>query len=454
MPTRILFADDDAVLRKVIEFKLRQRGYEVTVAANGETALRKLNEEKFDLLLSDMKMPGLNGIELLERGRLVQPDLKVILITAFAAVSQAVEAVKKGAFDYLTKPFEDEQLFVAIEKALKFRQLEDENRALKKQLKTRVADRIVGVSQSFRKTLAIVEKIAPTDATVLLTGESGSGKEVFARLIHQQSPRGDKEFVAVNCAAIPRELIESELFGHVRGAFTGAIKDKKGKFELAAGGTLFLDEISELAVELQAKLLRVIQERMVEPVGSEKKTEIDIRLLAATNVNLKQRVNEGSFREDLFYRLNVIPLEIPSLRERQDDIPILIKVFVNRFSPDNQIEVDSELLGTLRSYAWPGNIRELENLVERMVILRASDTLTTSDLPSDFATSDNRLLSSVANAQPVTFHEAEKRLIVNALNRCGWNKTRAAEYLKVARHVLIYRMKKYDIFNTTPDSIK
>lgn len=453
MAIKILLADDDAGLRKVISFKLKRRGYDVTAVVDGTRALEALKLNQYDLLLSDMKMPGLTGIELLEQARQVQPRIEVILITAYAAVSQAVEAVKMGASDYLTKPFEDEQLFMAIEKALKFRRLEDENRALKTRLSRDISERLVGTSAPFRRTIEVVEKIAPTDATVLITGESGSGKEVFARLIHQKSNRAENEFVAVNCAAIPRELIESELFGHVRGAFTGAIKDKKGKFELANGGTLFLDEISELPIELQAKLLRVIQERVVEPVGSEKKIEIDIRLLAATNVNLRDRVTESLFREDLFYRLNVIPLEIPGLRERRNDIPILVRSFLDRFSPNQRIEVSTELLDLMSRHHWPGNIRELENLVERMVILRSSDKLTVSDLPQEFTAPPIELQGAPVEESRLGFHDAEKKLILDALNRCDWNKSKTAQSLKIARHVLIYRMKKYDLFHGTHGSI-
>ncbi|NOY89366.1 MAG: sigma-54-dependent Fis family transcriptional regulator, partial [FCB group bacterium] len=299
MKTKILLADDDQGLRKVISFKLNQQGYEVTSVEDGEQALKEIRINKYDLLLSDMRMPGMDGITLLEKAKEIYPQLEVILITAFADISQAVRAIKLGAFDYLTKPFDDEQLFVTIEKVLKFKKLEVENLYLKEQLKNRTElNHITGVSRPYKEMMGLIEKIAPTDANVLLTGESGVGKEVVARIIHNQSSRRDNDLIAVNCAAIPKELIESELFGHVKGAFTGAIKNKKGKFELADGGSLLLDEISELSVELQAKLLRVIQERTIEPVGSESKIEIDIRLMAATNKNLKERVASGDFRED------------------------------------------------------------------------------------------------------------------------------------------------------------
>jgi two-component system NtrC family response regulator len=450
MNRKILLADDDAALRRVIQFKLKQKGYDVTAVEDGRAALASLKASRYDLLLSDMKMPGMNGIELLEKARGVQPDLEVILITAFAEISQAVQAVKLGAFDYLTKPFEDDQLFVTIEKALRFRKLEDENKLLRQQLQDKdFLGRIVGISTPFKAMMAVVEKIAPSDATVLISGESGTGKELVARAIHLKSPRVENDFVAVNCAAIPRELIQSELFGHVKGAFTGAVRDKKGKFELASGGTILLDEISELNIELQAKLLRVIQERVIEPVGSEKKTEIDVRIIAATNLDLRERINEGKFREDLFYRLNVIPILVPSLRERSDDIPILVKEFLARFGRGQNIEMTGELIDALVSYAWPGNIRELENLIERMVILRKSDTLSLDDLPGDFTAQlqSRDAVPGPTSSGRVTFHEAEQKLIIDALNRSSWNKSKAAKYLNIPRHVLIYRMKKYGITN-------
>jgi two-component system NtrC family response regulator len=443
VPLRILLADDDDALRKVIAYKLKRKGFDVTSVENGLEALALIDTRPFDLLLSDMKMPKMGGLELLEAAKRKRPGLEVILMTAYADVSHAVKAVKLGAFDYLTKPFDDDQLFMSIERALKFRNLEEENKKLREQLDGKPAGpKVIGVSKPIRDLQALVEKIAPTEATVLITGESGSGKEVFARLIHSQSQRSQGPFVAINCAAIPRDLLESELFGHVKGAFTGAVRDKKGKFELGAGGTLFMDEIGALSFELQAKLLRVIQERIVEPVGGEKSVEIDVRLLAATNDNLQERVKQGNFREDLFYRLNVIPLKIPSLRERREDIPLLVQEFLNRFSPTVSIQADNSLIEKLKSHYWPGNIRELENLVERMVVLRKSDKLTPSDLPPEYLSPQS---FAVATDEGLGFHEAEKQLVLSALERNGWNKSKAAAQLKIPRHILLYRMKKYDI---------
>lgn len=453
---KILLADDDMSLRRVLQFKLRKNGHEVTVVEDGNAALEQLRRDRWDLLLSDIKMPKVDGIELLEHAKQLQPDLKVILITAYATVSQAVQAVKLGAFDYITKPFEDDELFAALDKAAAFRRLETENRVLKGRLeqseKTR---RLIGVSKPFKEMMATVDKIAATDASVLLTGPSGTGKELVARVIHNQSGRAGRDFVAVNCGAIPADLMESELFGHVKGAFTGAIKDKKGKFELADGGTILLDEINALALDLQVKLLRVLQERVVEPVGAESIRHIDARVIGATNVDLRKSVAAGTFRDDLFYRLNVIPITVPTLAERRDDIPALVDEFVRRYAPGERVTVSGELMARLEEHPWPGNIRELENLIERMVLLRKTDALTTRDLPDDFGSDD--LVTADPAGGAVTRHEtlrqAEERLVRDALEKNGWNRARAARYLNVPRHVLIYRMKKYGIEEPDPGSV-
>ena len=444
---KILLVDDDSSVRRVLQFKLQKRGFVVETASNGLEALEVLRSVTIDLLLSDIRMPKMDGIELLNEAKSIQPDVKVILITAHATVNQAVQAVKLGAFDYITKPFEDEELFVAIEKALQFERLESENRKLRGRLKKVESDKqLIGASRPFRQLKSMIHKVADTDATILITGESGTGKELVARSIHNESSRAEQEFIAINCAAIPRELIESELFGHVKGAFTGAIKDKKGKFELADQGTLLLDEVSELAVDLQAKLLRVLQENVIEPVGGEACRPIDVRLIAASNLDLRDRVRSGKFREDLYYRLNVVPLHVPSLQERKEDIPLLVREFVRKCSDKSEVTLDAKLMDTLMAHTWPGNVRELENLIARMVILRRGEKLTVKDLPKDFGTFDPRNdTDSQPKTKQVTLEEAEKHVILEALEKTGWNKSKAAKRLDIPRHVLIYRLKKFGI---------
>jgi len=442
---RILLADDDKSLRRVLQFKLEKKGHVITAVDDGRSALDKLERDHWDIVVSDIRMPNIDGIELLERARKLHPNLKVILITAHATVTQAVQAVKLGAFDYVTKPFEDDELFTAIDKAAAFQSLENENRVLRGRLRqSERTGRLIGVSRPFKDLTRMIDRIAATDATVLLTGPSGTGKELVARSIHTKSNRADREFIAVNCGAIPRELVESELFGHMKGAFTGAIRDKKGKFHLAHGGTILLDEVGELPIDVQVKLLRVLQERVIEPVGSEAVIEIDVRVIAATNVDLQARVAEGNFRDDLFYRLNVIPIAVPSLAERKEDIPLLVREFVQRAAGGEGVSVSSELMARLRGFSWPGNIRELENVIERMVILRTKDELTPADLPADFEATAG-VPAGRGRGEHLTFHEAEERLVRDALERCAWNKSKAARYLKVPRHVLLYRMKKYQI---------
>ncbi len=444
---KILLVDDDSSVRRVLQFKLQKKGYDVETAVDGLNALQTLKKKSFDLLLSDIRMPKIDGIELLRKAKSIQKNIKVILITAHATVTQAVEAVKLGAFDYITKPFEDEELFKAIEKALEFERLESENKKLRGKLKRAESHKqLLGASRPFQQLKSMIHKIADTDASILITGESGTGKELVARTIHNESSRSGENFIAVNCAAIPKDLIESELFGHVKGAFTGAVKDKKGKFELADKGTLLLDEISELATDLQAKLLRVIQENVVEPVGGESLQEIDVRLIAASNVDLQDRIHLRQFREDLYYRLNVVPLHVPNLQERKDDVPLLARVFIQKHADKNEITLDPKLLEVLMEHTWPGNVRELENLMFRMVILRKKDKLTVKDLPEDFGKFDPReKLNGVSIKSSITFEEAEKKLICEALEKTGWNKSKAAKRLDIPRHVLIYRLKKYGI---------
>lgn len=447
---KILLVDDDPSLREVLAFALREQGHEIVSASNGEAALVSMESFQPEVVITDLKMPGIDGIQLLERVRSLDSAIPVILLTAFGSIEDAVEAMKRGAHDYLTKPYSREELKVTLDQALERRRLLIENRELRHRLReqTRRID-IVHASDAMARILEMIRRIAPTDATVLLTGESGTGKEVIAHAIHSESERWEKPFVAVNCAAIPRDLMESELFGYVRGAFTGAVKDKPGKFQRADGGTLFLDEIADLPPELQTKLLRALETRQVDPLGASSPVQVDVRLIAATNADLDLRVREGTFRNDLYYRLNVIPIRIPPLRDRPDDIPALWSHFVRRFAAETAVRTDPELLQTLMSRPWPGNVRELANLAQRMVLLRRSDILERGDLPPEAdASSPSPHREGIIGPLPedrLPLFELEREVIVRALAKHGGNRSRTAEYLGIPRHVLIYRLEKFDI---------
>jgi len=355
--------------------------------------------------------------------------------------------MKAGAYDYITKPFNRDALRLTVDKALQFTRMSAENKRLKSELVDRADFRtIVGSSPKMEKVFATVRKVADSEASVLITGESGTGKELVARSIHSQSGRRNGPFVAINCAAIPRDLLESELFGHIKGAFTGAIRDKKGRFQLAEGGTLFLDEIGDLPPELQPKLLRALQERVVEPLGGTRPQKLDVRVVTATNLDMDKALIEGSFREDLYYRLSVIPIHLPPLRERRNDIPLLLRYFCNKHGCE-QVVFDAPALATLTAYPWPGNVRELENMVERLLIMRNGDTITLEDLPEKIGT--HRLPSgrSVINLpdEGYSLEQLEREVVLEALERNGWNQTAAARFLRIPRHTLIYRMEKYGI---------
>lgn len=449
IPHTILIADDDDSLRRVVEFNLKKKGYRTTAVDTAEKALAALQKSDFDLLISDMKMPGIDGIELLQKSKEFKPELPIIFITAFGTIEKAVEAIKLGAYDYITKPFDTDDFLHTVNKALEHHQLQDENIRLRSELESRYSfSSIIGTSRVMQEVFATVQKVADSDATILITGDSGTGKELIARAIHQHSERSKHPMVTVNCAAIPKELLESELFGHVEGAFTGAIKDKTGKFVLANRGTIFLDEIGDMNLELQAKLLRVLEDKSVEPVGSENSIVVDIRVLAATNQDLLMLVKNNKFREDLFYRLNVIPMTIPPLRERVEDIPLLVHHFLEKFSAKSSPSVDKKTLDILVEYEWPGNVRELENVMKRIVILTKDKRIKVSDLPDEIAGRGKQRSEQNKQSSPegeATLMESEKKMIIDALDRSGWNQTKAAKRLGIARHVLIYRIKKYDI---------
>ncbi len=443
---KVLLIDDDISLSKVLAYQLEKNAYRVSTANDGKSGLQLFADQRFDIVISDIRMPDISGIEVLQQVRRQDKQVVVIMITAHGSVENAIEACRIGADDYITKPFGQEQLLFVIEKALRLRKLQSENLNLREQLVDRYQfENMISTSSVMQEILRNSTRVAQSDATVLILGESGTGKELIARGIHFSSPRKEKPFITVNCPSIPGNLLESELFGHVKGAFTGAIKDRKGKFELADGGTIFLDEIGDLPGELQAKLLRVLQELTFEPVGSDKTIKVDVRILAATNRNLEQKVKEGSFREDLYYRLSVVPIELPPLRKRRDEIPYLVDHFLMRHGKGRKWNIAPEVMTALQEYDWPGNVRELENVVERMLALAADEKIGMEDLPSYLLLKKEGSKSDSLFNLPeegLALEDMERQLIEATLEKCDGNQSKAAKMLKIPRHVLLYRMKK------------
>lgn len=441
----VLLIDDDVSLRRVIEYTLAEAGYRVLTAATGEEGMRLFALESPTVVVTDIQMPEISGYDILKRIKAEHPETLVIVITAFGTVDKAVEAMKLGAYDYLTKPFGRDELRLVVSRAFSLRTLQEENVRLREELADRTDfSRLVGTSDEMKQVFDIVRRVAASEATILIGGESGTGKELVSRAIHHASERGQGPFVPVNCAAIPGELLESELFGHTRGSFTGAVKDRKGKFEIADGGTIFLDEVGELPLELQPKLLRVLQEREIEPVGGSTR-RVDVRVLAATNRDLEAAVSEGTFREDLYYRLAVIPLNLPPLRARRGDMPVLVRHFLKKHGGE-ELKVSEEAMRRLCAWDWPGNVRELENAIERMVILRRGETLEERDLPPKMMSKGSRS-TSVLNLpdEGYPLEDLEREAVVEALRRNNWNQTQAAAFLRIPRHILVYRMEKYGI---------
>jgi len=448
---RILVTDDDASLRRVLQVQLEQEGYEVAVAASGQQTLSILQLQPFDLLITDLKMPGMSGLELLRHARLQYPQTIIILLTAFGTVETAVEAMKAGAYDYLTKPVHPDEMSVVVRRALEHVRLVEQVCTLRISLNQKYGfENILGRSDVLLEVLDMAARAASSNATVLIRGETGTGKELLARAIHFNSSRSNNPLVTINCGAIPKDLLESELFGHRRGAFTGAIADKKGRIELADGGTLFLDEIAELSPDLQVKLLRLIQEGEIEKIGSEVKAKVDVRIIAASHRDLQAMIEDGTFREDLYYRLAVIPLVMPPLRERADDIPELVQHFFRRSQERNkrpELAMPPALLPYFVRYRWPGNVRELENIVERIVVLGRGSHVTIEDLPQ-FLTQERAGIDALEidlPSQGISLEAIEKELILRALHTCDWNQTRAARYLDLSRKTLLYRIEKHGI---------
>lgn len=452
METRILVVDDETSMREFLGILLEREGYLVDLAESGDSALSRLESSVYDLVISDVKMPGLDGIGLLARIKELAPDTAVLMVTAFCAAEQAVEAMKLGAYDYIAKPFNVEEIKIIVRNALDRRNLARENLRLREEVQGRYSfSGLIGKSKKMRDVYTLIEKVAGSTANVLIFGESGTGKELAAKAIHYNSPRKDRPFVAVNCGAIPENLMESELFGHKKGSFTGAVSDHPGLFEQAEGGTLFLDEIGEVPLQLQAKLLRVIQEREFRRIGGIEPLKADVRLVAASNRDLEEQVREGAFREDLFYRLNVVQVRMPSLRERQEDIPLLVEHFLKKYSgaSGGGEPVTPSALKLLMAYPFPGNVRELENLVERCVVL-GGGRIDRECLPPQVLEFQNPAPAGGEYTIPsegmnleAYLDGIEKRLLLQALERCGGVKKRAAELLGLSFRSIRYRLAKF-----------
>jgi len=444
---RILVVDDEESQREMLGGHLKNRGYAVTTADSGERALEICQRNFFEVALLDLKMPGLSGLDLLNRLKEINPDTASIIITAYGSIESAVEALKSGAFDYITKPINNlEELDLIIKKALETHSLLRENRALKEELEKFAGKlEIIGESRQIKEVLSTVVRVAASDANVLVTGESGTGKELFARALHQASKRAKGSFVAVSCAALPETLLESELFGHERGAFTDAKGRRAGRFELAHGGTLFLDEIGDVPLSTQVKLLRAIETKEYHPLGSEKTYLADVRIIAATNQNLEEKIEEGNFREDLFFRLNVVRIEVPPLRQRKEDISILTDYFLRELSQKNRKKISGitpEVKDVLLRYHWPGNVRELENVLERAVVMSRGEVIDVADLPPQL--SEKSTIGE--ETRPTgTLREMEKEYISKALEATSWNFTEAAAILGIHRNTLRLKLKEYGI---------
>jgi two-component system NtrC family response regulator len=450
MTEKILIVDDDASFRRVVDYTLKEEGYDTTLAANGEEALNLFSESDFSLVVTDVLMPQLGGLELLRRTQAIAPEIPVVVVTAHAAVEDAVHAMREGAFDYIEKPVNRDQLKFVVQKALEVKELRRENTWLRQAVSERLDFKnMIGGSERIQKVFQVAAQAARVDSTILVLGESGTGKELLAKAIHFASPRKNRPFVVVNCGAIPETLLESELFGHSRGAFTGAVSERKGKIETAAGGTIFLDEIGDLQPQTQVKLLRLLQEKEIDKIGISKPIKVDVRIVAATHRDLEAMIREEKFREDLYYRLSVIPIQLPSLSERRHDIPLLADFFLKKYSQKfgKELTLDREVFKMLDVYPWPGNIRELENLMERLAALHDGGTITVDDLPEYMLNRASKIGPVLLNIPPdgVDLEQVDKNLIREALERNQWNQTRAARFLRISRNTLIYRMQKYGL---------
>jgi len=437
---RVMIVDDEESIREWLSIALKKEGYEIKCAENGEQALELYKKDRFDAIITDIRMPKLDGLELLKEIKGLNPSANIIMTTAFGSMESAIEALRGGAADYITKPFKIEEVKLRLEKIMESERLKRENIYLKAVLKKKEGERkIIGKSPAFMNVLAMVDKISKSDSTIMIYGDSGTGKEIIAKEIHNRSNRVDRAFVTINCGALPETLLESELFGHKKGSFTGAIKDKAGLFQVADKGTFFLDEVGETSPGTQVKLLRVLQEREIVPVGSTSPIKVDVRVIAATNEDLEQKMDDGVFRKDLFYRLNVIPLRIPPMKERRTDIPLLTDYFLKKYCTKMGVplkKISSGVSQVMMRYSWPGNVRELENAIERAIVLQEGDTVRIGDLPE-------KMIQETPKQVFGSLKEKEKEAIASALEETAWNAAKAARTLGIHPSTLYRKLKRY-----------
>lgn len=449
MPAKILVIDDEDSMCSFMEIMLTKEGYDVATTTSGNEGISILRNDSFDLVIADLSMPEMNGIDLLKKVKTFKGEQEFIVMTAFASVDTAIEAMKQGAADYITKPFKVDEIKIAIEKSIHRRKLVGENSSLKRQLQAVSSiDNFIGNSDSIVEMKQLVKRVAGSESTVLIRGESGTGKDLIARAIHNLSPRCDGPFVTINCAALPESLLESELFGHKKGSFTGAIKDKDGLFKVASGGTFFLDEVGNTSLAIQVKLLRVLEEKRLTPVGETKPIDVDVRLIAATNAELEEDVRAGRFRNDLFYRLNVIPVYIPPLRERRDDIPLLVDTFVERFCAKAGVpkkNISDDAMRMLLNYGWPGNVRELENIIERAILMNRSDILAPGDFPDKLSEKAAPGIVHVNEPATPTLESIEKAYIHYVMSQTDGKKSEAARILGIDTSTLYRKIQRYNL---------
>ncbi|UCG52395.1 MAG: sigma-54-dependent Fis family transcriptional regulator [Candidatus Latescibacterota bacterium] len=450
---RILIVDDEKSMCQFLSIMLRKEGYQITAVHSGKKALEQFKSSRFDLVITDIRMSGMDGIELLSEIKKMDQTIPVIIMTAYASQKTAIEAVNNGAFHYLIKQAKNEEIKMVIRNALDMKRVRAENMILKRQLKkSSDLKTIIGKSEEMEKVFKLVDKVAETDSTILICGESGTGKELIARAIHFRSNRANNPFVSINCGALPESLLESELFGHVKGSFTGAIRDKDGLFKVAQGGTFFLDEVGETSPTIQVKLLRVLQEREIIPVGGTNPIKVDVRLIAATNADLERAVGQDKFRADLYYRLNVIPVALPPLRRRKDDIPLLVSHFLKKFNDrlDSKAQkaISKGAMDVLVNYSWPGNVRELENVIERAVILEETGEIQVESLPDKLRLREQSSQQLITDRAQVTLEELEKQYLLKVLEDTNWQKKRASSILGINASTLYRKIQRYGLENS------